>query len=326
MELVKVALWSVACLLVSTSLGCASSPQESSEAETPATQTSEAFEIIALEYADGSPPELPEGCKIDKTTSTTMLQCKDSYVLLSAPLLGDGQEATESVLDDQKQDWINAGWSVQEDGAQKLEVDGTGVELTRYKLTQAQRQSAYLGGVIDIAQLDDPRFAICAPNYGRNFDAARCRELLNRLTDYVTATRVTGVLLNGEPIEFGDDCVVREGTVRCDKTVLEWVKLDSETGTKPPAPEDVAKTMRDRGVEVDMSSVACTLADEPGECMVLEFSAPSYPDQAVVFMDAARGAQTLRVTCDILEPADPIALPEPCNAVMDVDFRKGGND
>ncbi|MGM0559387.1 MAG: hypothetical protein ACQEVA_23590, partial [Myxococcota bacterium] len=125
-------------------------------------------------------------------------------------------------------------------------------------------------------------------------------------------------------VEFGEDCAVREGSVRCGEAVLEWTQFDGESATQVPSPKVVAEKMRDRGVDAEVQSVSCTLAGKARECAVMELSAASHPDQAVVFLDAERDGQHLRLTCDIVEPSDPIALPDPCEKVMDVDFEKGG--
>jgi hypothetical protein len=263
---------------------------------------------------------MPEGCKLDTTSSTAMLRCGDAYVILSEPVSGDGEGAAEAVLSGAKQNWESAGWAVETARVEELDIDGAEVELTRYKLTQGQEESASLGGVFNTPELAKPRVAVCAPIYGRPFDASRCAELLELLSDHISATRVTGFVLNGESVTFGEECVVREGSVRCGETVLKWMQLDSESATDAPAPEVVANQMRDRGVDVDLESVPCRLAGRARECAVMKLSAESYPDQAVVFMDAQRNGQSVRLTCDIVEPSDPFELPEPCKSVMDLEI------
>lgn len=334
------ATFALAILLAAASIACDSkSDADSTEETAEATETEEADEaapketdekseqaktdsdkVIAVQLAEAEPPAPPEGCQIKQAAPAVLLQCEESGALLGQAI-GDNTEGTAQVaIAGMERSWTDAGWKLEKTGTETLSIGDSKVEMTNYKRTRPDVVSNVLAGVVSAPKLDTQRVVSCFSKPGSDIDTEACADHIEFLLDLAASQRVTGISVRGEAVEFGEECVLGQGNVRCGRNVLSWMEYPPTQGEQPNPADKVVSTLRSRGVNIDTKSVPCSLAGESQECRLLTIEIPNNPTQYAVIMDADVDERTVHMTCDIVAPQDPLVLPAACDAMIDVEL------
>ncbi|TXD37282.1 hypothetical protein FRC98_11165 [Lujinxingia vulgaris] len=270
--------------------------------------------VIQTERRTTAAPVLPAGCTFTQDDPISyILTCGPTLSFLArvqvaevTPVMVESQEGSvERTLQ-------QAGWTVRRGERVEVTADAGTLGLRHFRAERDDESINAFAGYAPSGPQNHRFFTCFLPDELVPRWPAECATRLRLLRGLANANQVTGLYLQGEPVEIPEGCLLMEKNLRCENNTFTWTEHPSTISR-----HDLEFHERDFVASFPDAlplPLSCEFLGEPVDCSSWRLDKEGYLPQLVLIAYPTLGDTTLQLTCEAAitdEANQPLPACEP---------------